>query len=222
MFHSKLARNLTLKMIGPLTEEAARNLFLRLRWPATNGLPVCDACGSTEASWLSSRRIWDCRECGRQFSPTSGTPLQGRKMAFKKYLEAIVLLRDRSQSIRKSATALHVNYRTALRLSHYLRDECDAPPDANECGYCHAPCAGPIRLDGRSRTAGPILRDSLVPKRDDGTIALCRSCQRAAVDAGGLLQMLTKDLELAVRNADYQQYAGKRRARVTGLAERAG
>lgn len=46
---SAAARTLSLKTIYREGEEAAYRRFRRLRWPETNGAPICPACGCLEA-----------------------------------------------------------------------------------------------------------------------------------------------------------------------------
>ena len=79
---SAAARTLSLKEIYVGGEEAAYRRLCLLRWPATNGKPVCPRCAWPEAYVLSSRRKYKCKACYHQFSLTSGTILASRKPAF--------------------------------------------------------------------------------------------------------------------------------------------
>ena len=46
-------------------EDVCVQFVARLRWP--DG-PICPRCGSPAYSFLSTRRIWKCKGCGKQFS----------------------------------------------------------------------------------------------------------------------------------------------------------
>ena len=50
-------------------DEACREFLTRVRWP--DGF-VCPKCAARDA-WLTGRRMWMCRSCGRQTSATAGT-----------------------------------------------------------------------------------------------------------------------------------------------------
>ena len=50
---SAAARTLSLKTIYREGEEAAYRRFRRLRWPETDGAPVCPACGCLDAYELA-------------------------------------------------------------------------------------------------------------------------------------------------------------------------
>lgn len=41
-----------------------------LRWPTG---PVCPTCQGTDHSYLTTRRLWKCKSCKRQFSVKVGT-----------------------------------------------------------------------------------------------------------------------------------------------------
>ncbi|MCY4579831.1 MAG: transposase, partial [Chloroflexi bacterium] len=70
---SAAARTLSLKTIFSEGEDAAFRRFCRLRWPDTDGAPVCPACGCLDIYDLTTRRRFKCAACHHQFSVTSGT-----------------------------------------------------------------------------------------------------------------------------------------------------
>ena len=49
-----------------------------LRWP--DG-PVCPRCGSTEYSYLTTRRLWKCKGCKKQYSVKLGTIFEDSPLA---------------------------------------------------------------------------------------------------------------------------------------------
>ena len=44
---SPAAKTLTLAQVMRMTDDEAETMFARIRWPATNGEPVCPHCGGT-------------------------------------------------------------------------------------------------------------------------------------------------------------------------------
>ncbi len=71
-----------------------------LRWP--DGV-TCPRCGSDKNSFLSTRRIWKCKGCGKQFSVKLGTIFEDSPIGLDKWLPAIWLLvncQERNQFLR--------------------------------------------------------------------------------------------------------------------------
>jgi transposase-like protein len=79
-----------------MSDRGARDAFARLRWPTTDGKPVCPRCGCTtchDCRRDESAR-WRCKACGADFPVTSGTLFALRKLPLKTRLMAIVALRN--------------------------------------------------------------------------------------------------------------------------------
>lgn len=85
------ARTLSLKAIYKGGEDKAYATFCRLRWPETEGAPVCPRCGGLNAYAITTRRKFKCRACLHQFSVTSGTIFASRKLAFVDLCGAIAI-----------------------------------------------------------------------------------------------------------------------------------
>ncbi len=121
---SAAARTLSLKTIFSRGEAAAYRRFCRLRWPATDGAPVCPECGCIEVYDLASRRRFKCAACYRQFSVTSGTIFASRKLSFVDLLGAICLFVNGSKGMSavQLSRDLNVQYKTAFVLMHKLRE----------------------------------------------------------------------------------------------------
>jgi transposase-like protein len=121
---SAAARTLSLKQIYAGGEEAAYRRLCRLRWPATNGQPVCPRCAWPETYVLSSRRKYKCKACHHQFSLTSGTIFASRKLAFVDLLGAIALLANAAKGLSalQLSRCINVSYKTAFVLVHKLRE----------------------------------------------------------------------------------------------------
>jgi transposase-like protein len=60
-----------------------------LRWP--DGVQ-CPACEGKKHSYLKTRRIWKCSECGRQFSVKLGTVFEDSPIPLDKWLSAVWLV----------------------------------------------------------------------------------------------------------------------------------
>lgn len=63
-----------------------RRFFLEMRWPA--GV-TCPHCAAMRVSFLSTRRIWKCLECKKQFSAKVGTVMEDSPLGLDKWLECI-------------------------------------------------------------------------------------------------------------------------------------
>lgn len=121
---SAAARTLSIKTIYAEGEDAAYRRFCKLRWPETNGAPVCPCCSSRKAYDLSTRRRFKCGTCHRQFSVTSGTIFASRKLAFVDLLGAIALIINAAKGISalQVSRCTGLSYKTAFVLAHKLRE----------------------------------------------------------------------------------------------------
>jgi transposase-like protein len=92
----------------------------QLRWP--NGA-VCVHCGAESPMFLSTRRIWKCRVCRKQFSVKIGTIFEDSPLGLDKWLPALWLLANCKNGI--SSYELHrslgVTQKTAWFMLHRIR-----------------------------------------------------------------------------------------------------
>ena len=65
---SAKARTLSLRSIYSMGEDKAYETFRKLRWPETDGEPVCPHCGCLDAYEITTRRRFKCAACGNQYS----------------------------------------------------------------------------------------------------------------------------------------------------------
>lgn len=86
------ARTLSLKDVFQMGEDGAYATFCKLRWPSTDGEPVCPRCGSVDAYFIGSRRKYQCKGCKHHYSVTSGTIFASRKLPFVDMLAAIAIV----------------------------------------------------------------------------------------------------------------------------------
>ena len=66
--------------------DVATEFVAKLRWP--NG-PFCPECGSVECSYLTTRRVWKCKACKKQYSVKKGTIFEDSPIGLDKWLAAI-------------------------------------------------------------------------------------------------------------------------------------
>jgi transposase-like protein len=140
---SAAARTLSLKSIYEQGEEAAHARFCRLRWPETNGEPVCPRCRYGEAYAVKTRRKFKCKACHHQFSVTSGTIFASHKLAFVDLLGAIALVANaaKGMSALQLARTIGVSYKTAFVLIHKLREAIKAETEG-------LTLSGTVEIDG--------------------------------------------------------------------------
>jgi transposase-like protein len=93
---------------------------VQLRWPS--GV-VCPHCSKTRVSFLSSRRIFKCLECRKQFSVKVGTIFEDSALGLNKWLPALWLLANAKNGISSYEVhrALGVTQKTAWFMMHRIR-----------------------------------------------------------------------------------------------------
>jgi transposase-like protein len=140
---SPAARTLSLMALCQLSDEAAYDLFRRLRWPDSDGAPVCPGCDCHAVYIYRCRRVFKCKACHRQFSVTSGTLFASRKLPFQVLLFAIGLFVNAAKGISSLQVSrdLNIHAKTAFVLLHKVR-----------CGLMESASAitlnGVVEIDG--------------------------------------------------------------------------
>jgi len=91
-----------------------------LRWP---GGVACPACEARNPGFLRTRRIWKCRDCGKQFSVKLGTIFEDSPIGLDKWLPALWMLANAKNGISsyELARALGVTQKTAWFMLHRIR-----------------------------------------------------------------------------------------------------
>ncbi len=171
------SRTLSLKGIYQAGEAAAYETFRKLRWPATQGAPVCPRCGCLDHYEISTRRKFKCAACHAQFSVTSGTIFASRKLSFTDLLAAICLFVNGSKGMSsvQFSRDLDVQYKTAFVLSHKLR-EALAAETATET------LSGEVEIDG-AYFGGHVRQENRVEDRKDRREKANQSDRRRVVIA---------------------------------------
>lgn len=179
---SAAARTISLRSVYTMGEDAAYALFCSLRWQETEGEPVCSRCGGVAPYGIPSRRKFQCKACGYQFSVTSGTMFAGHKMTFTDLLAAIVLFVNGAKGVSalQISRDLDCQYKTAYVLCQKLR-EAMALEDAGQRldgvvevdgayfgGYVKPANRKADRIDRRTTLARTGKRQSVVVIRERG------------------------------------------------------
>lgn len=91
-----------------------------LRWP--NG-PVCPRCGCVEYSYLTTRRVWKCKGCKRQYSVKVRTIFEDSPLGLDKWLPAVWLIANSKNGIssHELGRALGVTQKSAWFMLHRIR-----------------------------------------------------------------------------------------------------
>jgi transposase-like protein len=124
---SATARSLSLARIMRMSENEVDTVFLRLRWPETDGKPICPGCGCIicyACPRPSGQRRWRCKACRADFSITSGTLYAWHKLPLRTYLLVVAIFCNevKGKSMLAFARDLDVQYKTAFVLAHKLRE----------------------------------------------------------------------------------------------------
>jgi transposase-like protein len=92
-----------------------------VKWP--KGEPVCPRCSSKKSSFLSTRLMWKCRECKKQYSVKVGTIFEDSPIGLDKWLTAMWLLANCKNGVSsyEVGRALEVTQKTAWFMLHRIR-----------------------------------------------------------------------------------------------------
>jgi transposase-like protein len=102
--------------------DVANDFVAKLRWP--DG-PTCPACGSTEYSYLSTRRVWKCKQkdCRKQYSVKLGTIFGDSPLGLDKWLPAVWLVANSKNGIssHELGRALGITQKSSWFMVHRIR-----------------------------------------------------------------------------------------------------
>jgi transposase-like protein len=102
--------------------EVTHNLMVSLRWP--NGVH-CPTCGRTDVRYVSTRRIWECKEKHprRQFSSKIGTIFEDSPLGLDKWFAGIWMVANCKNGISsyEMARDLSITQKSAWFMDHRIR-----------------------------------------------------------------------------------------------------
>ncbi|HEV8016353.1 MAG TPA: IS1595 family transposase [Stellaceae bacterium] len=124
---SARARTLSLVQVMRMTDAEAETEFRKVRWPETDGQPVCPHCGSLtvyECRRPNGHARWRCKDCEKDFTITSGTLFAAHKLPLRVYLGAVAVFCNevKGKSMLAMSRDLGVQYKVAFCLCHKLRE----------------------------------------------------------------------------------------------------
>jgi transposase-like protein len=98
-----------------------QQLIATLRW--AGGIPVCPLCGCNRSYYCSTRRVWKCKDCAKQFSVKLGTIFEDSHLTLEQWLPALWMTAKgtRGLSSRKLALLLGTTHRTIWFMLHRIR-----------------------------------------------------------------------------------------------------
>jgi transposase-like protein len=101
-------------------EDVAVEFVASLRWPTG---PICPRCSAVETSYLTTRRIWKCKACKKQFSVKVGTIFEDSPLGLDKWLPSVWLIANSKNGIssHELARALGITQKSAWFMLHRIR-----------------------------------------------------------------------------------------------------
>lgn len=143
-------RDLPLRKLGRLSEQECYDIVKQLRWPQTDGEPVCPHCDNSawtlgDHSLPGDKRQFRCssKACRKKFSVTSGTLLHSRKLDFSTIVFAVGLFvaGAKGSSSIELGNSCDINNKTAWVLCQKMRE-------AQIKGQLGRQLSGIVEIDG--------------------------------------------------------------------------
>ncbi|MBN2267307.1 MAG: IS1595 family transposase [Candidatus Babeliaceae bacterium] len=102
------------------TERACEKVLVKIRWP--NGF-ICPRCNSKDASYITTRKVYQCSQCRYQVSITAGTLFHSTNLSLVKWFWAIYLAATDKGGISALRLAKHmsVSWPTARKMLKKIR-----------------------------------------------------------------------------------------------------
>jgi transposase-like protein len=212
------------------TDDDCLDYLEALRWPDGKTCAYCDSpkvmrierksatatrrkADGTERTHKVRTRLYECAECGKQFTPTLGTIFHDSHMPLVKWFMALALLVDakKGMSAKQLQNHLGVAYRTAWYMAHRIRkamdqDETEFPKLSGVVEVDETYLGGrTVRPYGGGRKKGN--KDIVIGLRERG--GRLRLMHADDVKAGTLQQIIEafvdKDVEMIVTD-DFRSY----------------
>ena len=100
--------------------DVATDYVAKRRWP--DG-PICPRCDGREYSYLTTRRVWKCKACKKQYSVKVGTIFEDSALGLDKWLPAIWLAANSKNGIssHELGRALGITQKSAWFMLHRIR-----------------------------------------------------------------------------------------------------
>lgn len=160
-------------------EETARQYFEKAIWHHGRICPHCLHHKSWPLSGDSSRKgLYECSDCGKQFTVTTKTPLHSTKLPLRTWLMAMYFIVNSSKGVSSVFLAkwIGVRQKTAWKVGHAVRALMKAHGDAI------GPLNGIVELDEKYLGGKPRFEQGVIHPRGRGT---SKSCVHVAVKRQG-------------------------------------
>lgn len=97
------------------------NFMVSMRW--ADGIAICQHCGNDKTSFLSTRKIWKCKACKKQFSVKMGTIFEESPIGLDKWLTTMWLIVNAKNGVSSYEIhrAIGVTQKTAWFMLHRIR-----------------------------------------------------------------------------------------------------
>jgi len=117
----KLPKTLQEAIVYFSDADRALAFAIMLRWP--DGKISCPRCGSAEHSFISTRRIWFCKGCKKQFTIKVGTIFEDSPLGMDKWMTAVWLIVNCKNGISSYEIArdLGITQKSAWFVMHRVR-----------------------------------------------------------------------------------------------------
>lgn len=160
-------------------EEVCRQYLERTIWHQGRICPHCKC----QQSWLLAgpsvrKGLYECAECGRQFTVTTKTPLHSTKLPLRTWLMAMYFMVNSSKGVSSVFLAkwIGVQQKTAWKVGHAVRTLMKLHGDAI------GPLEGVVELDEKYLGGKPRFVQGFTNPRGKGTK---KSCVHVAVERQG-------------------------------------
>ena len=101
-------------------EDVCVQFVAQLRWP--DG-PICPRCESPAYSFLSTRRVWKCTDCKKQYSVKLGSIFEDSPLGLDKWLAAMWMIANSKNGVssHEMGRSLGITQKSAWFLLHRIR-----------------------------------------------------------------------------------------------------
>jgi len=96
-------------------------LLVNMRWP--DGVVTCANCGNRDCNFLTTRRVWSCKACRKQFSIKVGTFMEDSPIGLDKWLLAIWMVTNCKNGVSSYEIhrAIGITQKSAWFMLHRIR-----------------------------------------------------------------------------------------------------
>jgi transposase-like protein len=138
---------------------------VKLRWP--DGTVTCPRCDGTEHSFISTRRIWYCKGCKKQFTVKVGTIFEDSPLGMDKWMIAIWMLTNCKNGISsyEIARALGITQKSAWHMMHRVRLAMHAKESLQLGGQGQEVEVDETFIGGAARFMHPARRKKVITER---------------------------------------------------------